>query len=134
MANTFIAGYFAALSIDGDDLEGDLGSGVMTRNKNITRKPVAGDQDVAALPGVITGSISASGFLSISAIVDLNAAWVSNTPLVYVWQLGDAGTPDGGAYGGNLLIESLSVAFDTEDIFSFTLNAVLSGAATYTPA
>ncbi len=134
MANTFIAGYFAAFSVDGDALEADLGSGVMTRTKNITLRPVAGDQDVAALPGVITGTISVSGTVSITAIVDLQAAWVANTPIVYVWQLGDAAAPDAGAYGGNLLIEGLSYAFDTEDLFTFTMDCVLSGAATYTAA
>lgn len=133
-ANTFIPGYFAAVTISGDDLAPNMASGVLTRTKNIMLKPVAGDQDVSALAGLITGSISASGHLSTQDIEKLQTAFALNTQVVYVWQIGDATAPDAGAYGGNLQIESLSFAFDTEDEWEFTLDAVLSGKATYTPA
>ena len=131
---TFIPGYFAAITINGDDLAPNMASGTMTRNKNIMLKPVAGDQDVSALPGLITGDISASGHVSTEDILKLNAAFVANTQVVYVWQIGDAATPDAGAYGGNLQISSLSFAFASEDEWTFTLDAVLSGTATYTAA
>ncbi len=131
---TYIPGYFAAVTINANDLAPNMASGVMTLNKNIMLKPVAGDQDVSALAGLITGTISATGHVSTEDILKLNAAFELNTQVVYVWQIGDATAPDGGAYGGNLQIESLSFAFDTEDEWTFTLDAVLSGLATYTPA
>ena len=134
MANTFIPGYFAAITISGDDLAPNMASGVLTRNKNIMTKPVAGDQDVSVLPGLITGTVSASGHVSTEDIAKLQAAFVSNTTLVYIWQIGDAAAPDAGAYGGNMLISSLVFAFDTEDEWTFTIDAVLDGTATYTAA
>lgn len=134
MANTFIPGYMAELSIDGDDLEANLASGTLTRNKNVMRKPVAGEQSSYALAGLITGSISVSGHVSTEDIAKLNAAYVSNTALAYVFQIGDTTAPDGGAYGGDLLIESLSFAFDADDEWSFSMDCVMDGAATYTAA
>jgi len=134
MANTFIAGYLTELSIDGDDLEPNLASGTLVRNKNIMLKPVAGEQSSYALAGLITGSLSISGHVSTQDIAKLNDAYVSNTALAYVFQIGDTTAPDGGAYGGDLLVESLSFAFDADDEWTFSLDAVLDGTATYTAA
>lgn len=134
MANTFIAGYLAEVSIDGDALEQVTASGTITRTKNVMTKAVAGTQTPSVLAGAITGSLSISGHASIAEIVLLDAAYEDNTPLVYVFQLGDTTAPDAGAYGGSLIIESLAFAFDADDEWTFSLDAVLSGATTYTPA
>ena len=134
MANTFIAGYLTELSIDGDALEPNLASGTLTRNKNVILKPVAGEQSTYALPGLITGTLSISGHVSTEDIAKLNDAYVSNTALAYVFQIGDVTAPDGGAYGGDLLVESLSFAFSADDEWTFSLDAVLDGTATYTAA
>lgn len=134
MANTFIAGYLAELSIDGDALEQVTASGTITRTKNIMTKAVAGTQTPSVLAGVITGTLSVSGHASPAEIILLDAAYEDNSPLVYVFQIGDTTAPDGGAYGGSLLIESLSFAFDADDEWTFSLDAILSGAQTYTAA
>ncbi len=47
-------------------------------------------------------------------------------------QIGDVTAPDGGAYGGDAIIESLTVAFDADDEWTFSMDCVLSGAQTYT--
>ena len=134
MANTFMPGYMAEISIDGDALESVTASGTLTRSKNVMTKAVAGTQTPSTLAGLITGSLSISGHASIAEIALMDAAYVSNTPLVYVFQIGDTTAPDGGAYGGSLLIETLSWAFDADDEWTFSLDAVLSGATTYTAA
>ena len=78
--------------------------------------------------------MSRSGHVSTEDIAKLNDAYVSNTALAYVFQIGDTTAPDGGAYGGNLLGESLSFAFSADDEWTFSLDAVLDGTATYTAA
>ena len=134
MANTFMPGYLASVSIDGDALQSITASGTITRTKNVMTKAVAGTQTPSVLAGIITGSLSISGHLSTEDIAKLNDAYVSNVALVYVFQIGDATAPDGGAYGGSLLIESLVFSFDVDDEWTFSLDAVLSGATTYTAA
>ncbi len=39
--------------------------------------------------------------------------------------------PDAGAYAGNAMVESLSTAFDADDSFTFTMDLVLDGLATF---
>lgn len=132
MANTFIPGYLAEVDIGGDQIEANLASGTLTRNKNIMTKAVAGDQEPSALAGLITGTISVSGHVSTEDIAKLNTAFESNATVAYVWGIGDTtGSPDAGEYGGNMLIESLSFAFDADDEWTFTLDAVMDGACTY---
>ena len=131
MANTFIPGYMAEVTIDGDALADNLGSGTLTRNKNIMTKAVAGAQTPSALAGLITGTISISGHVSTEDIAKLNAAFVSNTALTFVFQMGDSTAPDAGNYSGSALIESLSFAFDADDEWVFTMDMMISGSATY---
>ena len=134
MANTFMPGYMASLTVDGDALDANLASGTMTLNKNIMTKAVAGDQFPSALAGLITGTISCSGHVSTEDVEKLVDAFESNAALTYIWQIGDVTAPDGGAFGGDLLVESLSVAFDVDDEWTFSMDAVLDGEATYTAA
>ena len=131
MANTFIPGYLAEVKVGADQIEANLASGTLTLNKNVMSKPVAGDQEPSALAGLMTATISVSGHVSTEDIAKLNDAYVSNTALAYVFQIGDTTAPDGGAYGGDLLVESLSFAFDADDEWTFSMDSVVSGAATY---
>ena len=98
MANTFMPGYLAEVSIDGNSLESVTASGTITRTKNVMTKPVAGSQTPSVLAGIITGSLSISGHASIAEIALMDASYVDNTPL------------------------------------TVSLDAVLSGATTYTAA
>ena len=102
---TFIPGYLAEVKIGADQLEDNLGSGTLTRTKNIMTKTVAGTQEPTALAGLSTASISVSGHISVEDIGKLNTAFESNTALAFVWGIGDTtGTPDGGEYTGNMLV------------------------------
>ena len=135
MANTFIPGYLAEVKVGANQIEANLASGTLTLNKNVMSKPVAGDQEPSALAGLMTGTISVSGHVSTQDIAKLNTAFESNAVVAFIWGIGDTtGTPDAGEYTGNMLVESLSFAFSADDEWTFSLDAVLDGTATYTAA
>ena len=133
MANTFIPGYLAEVTVGADTIEGNLGSGTLTLSKNLIDKPVAGDQMVTSIAGLIRGTLSVSGHVSTEDIAKFQTAWASNAVVAYVYQVGDATAPDGGEYAGNMLVESLSVAFDADDEWTFSMDAKLQ-TVTYTAA
>ena len=59
-------------------------------------------------------------------------AFESTAVVAYIFQLGEIGVaPDAWAYAGNALVESLSVAFDADDSFTFSMDLVLDGLAAY---
>ena len=129
---TFIPGYLAEVKIGADQLEDNLGSGTLTRTKNIMTKSVAGSQEPTALAGLMTATISVSGHISVEDVGKLNTAFETNTTLAFVWGIGDTtGTPDGGEYTGNMMVENFAAAFDADDEWTFSLDAVVDGAATY---
>ena len=133
MANTFIAGYLATVTIGADDIEGNLGSGTLTLNKNLIDKPVAGSQTVTSIAGLIRGTLSVSGHVSTEDVAKFQTAFESNAVVAYVFQVGDTTAPDGGEYAGNMLVESLSVAFDADDEWTFCMDCKLQ-TVTYTAA
>ena len=129
----FISGYLTAIVISGVTYTPVIASGTMTRNKNVMTKAVAGSQTPGTLAGALTGSFSVSGHVTTELAAGMNTAWLLNTPFAYTWQIGTAGVGvGGGAYGGSALIESLSIAFDADDEWTFSMDCVLSGAQTYT--
>jgi hypothetical protein len=126
MANTWVPGYLAEVTIGADSLEGDLGSGTLTLSKNLIDKPVAGDQKVTSIAGLIRGTMSVSGHISVENWAKFNTAFESNAVVAYVWQIGeDGGGTDVGEYAGNMLVENLSGAFDADDEFSFSMDCKL---------
>ena len=132
MAKTFISGYLAEVKIGSDQVEANLASGTLTLNKNVMSKPVAGDQEPSALAGLMTATISVSGHVSTEDVAKFNTAFESNAVVAFIWGVGDTtGTPDAGEYTGNMLVESLSFAFDADDEWTFSMDSVVSGAATY---
>jgi len=132
MAETWIPGYVAEFKIGADQLESMIASGSLVLNKNIMLKHVAGAQEPVALAGLATGSISVSGSISVEDVGKLNTAFESSTLVVYIFQLGEDGEAlDAGAYTGNALVESFSAAFDADDSWTFSMDLVLSGIATY---
>ena len=134
MANTFIPGYLAEVKVGVNQIEANLASGTLTLNKNLMTKAVAGDQEPTVLAGLITGTISVSGHLSTEDVAKLNTAFESNAVVAFIWGIGDtSGTPDAGEYTGNMLVESLSFAFDADDEWVFTMDSVISEGATYVP-
>lgn len=132
MANTFIPGYLAEVKIGANQVEANLASGTLTLSKNIMSKPVAGDQEPSALAGLMSGSISVSGHISTQDVAKFNTAFESNAVVAFIWGVGDTdGSPDAGEYTGNMLVESFACAFDADDSWSFSMDCVISGAATY---
>ena len=132
MATTWIAGYITEVKIGADQIESMVASGGLTLNKNIMLKHVAGAQEPVALAGLVTGTLSISGSVSAEDIAKLNTAFESSAVVAYILQVGeDGGTIDAGAFAGNCMIESLSIAFDADDSFTFSLDAVLDGLAAY---
>ena len=129
---TFIPGYLAEVKIGADQIEDNLGSGTLTLSKNIMTKTVAGTQEPTALAGLMTATISVSGHISVEDVAKFNSAFESNTVVAFIWGIGDtSGSPDAGEYTGNFLVESFSAAFDADDEWTFTLDAIVDGAATY---
>jgi len=132
MANTFIPGYLAEVKVGANQIEANVASGTLTLSKNVMSKPVAGDQEPSALAGLMTATISVSGHVSTEDIAKLNTAFESNAVVAFVWGIGDTdGAPDAGEYTGNMLVESLNFAFDADDEWNFSMDCVVSGAATY---
>jgi hypothetical protein len=132
MATTWIPGYIAEFKIGSDQLESMIASGTLVQNKNIMLKHVAGAQEPVALAGLSTGTISVSGSVSVEDFAKLNTAFESSAVVVYIFQLGEDGEAlDAGAYTGNAMVEGLTAAFDADDSFTFTMDMVLSGQATY---
>ena len=132
MATTWIPGYVAEFKIGANQLESMIASGTLTLNKNIMLKHVAGAAEPVALAGLATGSISVSGSISVEDFAKLNTAFESSAVVVYIWQIGENGEAlDAGAYTGNAMVESLSAAFSADDSWTFSMDMVLSGIATY---
>ena len=132
MATTWIAGYITEVKIGADQIESMVASGGLTLNKNIMLKNVAGAAEPTALAGLITGTISVSGSVSVEDAAKLNAAFESTATVVYIFQIGeDGGSLDAGAYTGNAMVESLALDFDANDSWTFSMDMILDGAATY---
>ena len=132
MATTFVPGYLAEFKIGANQLESMIASGTLTLNKNIMLKHVCGSDEPTALAGLVTGSISVSGSISAEDVAKLNAAFEDSAVAVYIFQIGeDGGALDAGAYTGNAMVEGLSVAFDADDSWTFSLDLVCSAIATY---
>ena len=132
MANTFIPGYLAEVKIGADQLEDNVLSGTLTQNKNVMYTPVAGDQEPTAVAGLITSTLSVSGLVSTEDVAKWNTAFESNAVVAVVWGIGDTtGTPDAGEYTGNVLVEALSYAFDADDRWTLSLDALFDEGATY---
>ena len=132
MPTTFIPGYLAEFKVGANQLESMLSSGTLTLNKNIMLKHVAGAPEPTALAGLVTGTISVSGSVSAEDVAKLVTAFESTAVVAYIFQLGENGVvPDAAAYAGNAMVESLSVAFDADDSFTFSMDLVLDGLAAY---
>ena len=132
MATTFVPGYLAEFKIGANQLETMIASGTLTLSKNIMLKHTCGTDEPTALAGLVSGTISVSGSISVADAAKLNAAFESSAVVVYIFQLGeDGGTLDAGAYTGNAMVEGLSLSFDADDSFDFTLDLVCSAIATY---
>lgn len=133
MANTFIPGYLAEVTVGANTIEGNLGSGTMTFNKNLVEKPVAGDQLVTSIAGLERVTLSVSGHVSTEDYAKFETARASNAVVAYVFQVGEAGgATDVGEYAGNMLVESLNVAFDADDEWTFSMDAKVQS-YTWTP-
>jgi hypothetical protein len=133
MASTFIAGYLAEMSLGAVALEQAAATGSLKLDKNIMRKPTAGDQAPVAIAGQRTGELSLDGHCSTEDVTLLNTAYDSDTELAFVFQIGESGGDDAGSYAGNCLVESFEMTWVAEDDWSFTMSAITSGDTAFTP-
>jgi hypothetical protein len=132
MALVAIPGYLAEVKIGSDQIEDNLGSGTLTKTRNVMVKSVAGTQEPTALAGLKTATISVSGHISVEDVGKFNTAFENNATIAFIWGIGDTtGTPDAGEYTGNMMVENFAAAFDADDEWTFTLDAIVDGACTY---
>jgi hypothetical protein len=132
---TFIPGWETTITFDSEDITvvGNVLSFV--RTKAALPKPVFGSQFRHEIPGQAGGSISAEGHLSAEKVQALEDLFNSSVSVPYVIQAGTAaGATDGGAWSGLMVVNEYTLDTDAEDQWSWSINATLDGAPTYTPA
>ena len=131
---TFIPGYLATVTLNADNISA-VGSVVsLTRTRNIMSKPVFGSPYAYSLGGQKVGAFDASGHLSTENMADLEAAFISDAPIAFSLQIGDAaGATDAGLYSGNCVVGDYTIEASADGEFDWSISATTSGAVDLHP-
>ena len=107
----FIPGYLGQVTLNADNISA-VGSVVsLTRTRNIMSKPTFGSPYAFSLGGQKVGAFDASGHVAVLQLPDLEAAFVSDAPIAFSLQVGDAaGATDAGLYSGNCVSSVISLS------------------------
>ena len=132
---TFIPGYLGTVLLNADNIS-TIGSVVsLTRTRNIMSKPVFGSPYAYSLGGQKVGAFDASGHVSVEQLSDLEAAFISDAPIAFSLQIGDAaGATDAGLYSGNCVVGDFTIEASADGEWDWSISCTTSGAVTYTPA
>jgi len=134
MTDTFVPGWETEVTINLIDV-GVIGNVLsFDQTRAGLAKPVFGSPARRELPGQRSGTLTASGHVSVEKLADLQAMIESDVSLAYVINVGIAdGALDAGAYTGNLVVTQLTLDTDAEDQWSWAIAGNLDGAPLYTP-
>ena len=131
----FIPGYLGTVTLNADNISA-VGSVVsLTRTRNIMPKPTFGSAYAFSLGGQKVGAFDASGHISVEKLPELEAAFVSDAPITFSLQIGDAaGATDAGLYSGNCVVGDFTIEASADGEWDWSISCTTSGVVTYTPA
>ena len=134
MTNSYIPGWQSGVTINLVDV-GVIGNVLsLDQTRASLPKPVFGKPHRDELPGQRSGTLSASGHVTVEKLSDLQALIESDVAVAYTLDVGTAGGAlDAGQYAGSLVVSQLTLDSDAEDQWSWAIQATLNGAPALTP-
>lgn len=130
---TFVPGYLGTVTLNTDDISA-VGSVVsLERSRNIMAKPTFGSPYQYSLGGQKLGTFSANGHVSVEHLGALEDAFVSDAPIPFSLQVGEAAGPtDAGLYEGDCVVSTYTIEGNADGEFDWSIEAQTSGPITYT--
>ena len=96
-------------------------------------KPTFGSAYAFSLGGQKVGAFDASGHVSVEKLPELEAAFVSDAPIAFSLQIGDAaGATDAGLYAGNCVVGDFTIEANADGEWDWSISCTTSGVVTYT--
>lgn len=131
---TEVQGFLANLTLDSLDITDTVQSAPFTRSKGNQNKAVMDNTGVMdSIPGVESGTLSISGFITTDEWNAMEITWAKDVPVPFVLTVAAGLTTDPG-WAGNVVLTSLEVNPAEDGLWEFALDGDTSGITAFTPS
>jgi hypothetical protein len=129
-----IQGFLASLTLDGNDISQQVATTPLDRTKGLLSKAVMDGSGVAqSIPGVESGTLAVSGFLSQAEHNAMELTWAKDVPVAFVLEVEEGLTTDA-LWTGLVTLTSFTVNPQEDGLWEFSISGDTSGATVYTPS
>ena len=129
-----VQGFLASLTLDGTDITNQVSATPLNRTKAVLNKATQdGTGSMQSIPGMSSGTLQVSGFLSQVEHNALEITWAKDDPVPFVLTVEEGLTTDASC-SGLVTLSSFDVSPSGDGAWEFSLNGDISGSVAYTPA
>ena len=129
----FIQGYFATLEVPlGSPINQWASDASLTLNNETLDKTVLGNPERVFIPGLQSGSMTATMHLDSAALVQLQAAYAATTVVGWKFRPGQVGPNDAGEYAGTGILDDMTISGSVDDNWTVAISITTSGAVAFT--
>ena len=134
MAEAFVQGFLATITVNSVDQTLIIESGGLSRSKTILSKgSMDGTGFMKSIPGPTTGTVSITGHIVQLALNDLETAWAVGDVVPFTMEISEGMATDT-VYSGSLTLSGFNIDTAADGNWSFSLDGETSGAIVHTPA
>ena len=128
----FIPGYLATISVDGTAINVFSSDASLSLTNEVLDKTTLGVPERVFITGLQSGTMDVTMHTDTAGIVSIQQAFVSTTPVTFVFRPGALGTHDAGQYSGDAIITDQTHQGAVDDNWSTTLSLQITGVVLYT--
>jgi len=134
MAQDFVQGFLATITVDGVDQTLTIEQGGLTRSKSVLSKgSMDGTGFAKSIPGPVTGTLDLTGHIVQLNLNDLELAFAKDVPVAFTMTITEGLVTDA-AYSGFVTLSQFDVDTSADANWAFQLQGETSGEIVYTPS
>ncbi len=129
-----VQGFLANLVLDGNDITNRVTATPLARSKDLLSKNVMdGIGDAFNIPGISSGSLNVSGYISQAELNNLEVSWAKDVPVSFVLTVAE-GLGTDSSWAGDVTLGTFDVEPVGDGMWEFTLSGDTDGPILFTPS